>query len=253
MGMHLRVCCTADLSSGFHLLCPWISQTAVLINLCYAEHELRVGDTNGFHPGAAAGGAVPKCSFQGHCPVSKPEPQWVLVPKGSPELPPILDHHSSPWKELTEEKFSSPEEKQSHSPPTVCLPCTVTVCAQPRVQAISAGALTCRRSFGRICQVIISISWLEKLYLGHQAVREGKLISHQAPSLPQPAAGREPPGPCWGHRPCRLLGPWMPLKPRSKDDFATLFLWCVLSTFFKAQIYPGKYLQKLKEKNRLVL
>lgn len=140
-------------------------------------------------------GAFPKCSFQDHCPVFKAEPRRVLTPKGPPELPPALDYHSSPWNEFTEEKFTSPEEKQSHSPPTMCLPCTITARARPRVQAISAGALRSSGFFGRICQVIC-ISWLEKLYLGHQAVREGKLISHPAPSLPPPAAGRGPPGPC---------------------------------------------------------
>lgn len=246
-------CCMADLSSGFHLLCPWISQTAVLINLCYAEHELRVGDTHGLHPGAAAGGAVPKCSFQDHCPVFKAKPRECWFPK---DLPPILDYHNSPWNELIEEKLSSPGEKQSHSPPTVCLPCTVTVCAQPRVQAISAGALTCRGIFGRICQVIICISWLEKLYLGHQAVREGKLIWHQAPSLPQPAAGRGPPGPCWGHRPCTLLGPWMPLKPRKQRWFCNTFFFVVCSpslSILQSTNLPKQIFTETEGKNRLVL
>lgn len=72
-------------------------------------------------------GAVPKCSFQSHCPLFKAE-CW---PQRPPELPPILDYHSSPWKELTEEKLPSPEEEQSHSPTTVCLLCTITAVPGP--------------------------------------------------------------------------------------------------------------------------
>lgn len=42
-----------------------------------------------------------------------------------------------------------------------------------------------------------------------------------------------------------LLGTWLPFELRSKDGFPTL-LWCILllSTFFNAKIYSGKYLQK---------
>lgn len=242
----------ADLSSRFPLLCPWIFQT-VLINLCYAANKLGGGDTNGFHPGAAGGGLFPKCFFQDHCWVFKAEPWWAMTPKGSPELPPILDYHSSPWNGFTEEKFTSPEEKQSHSPPTVCLTCTITACTQPRVQEISAGALRSSGVFGRICH-IICVSWLEKLYLGHQAVREGKVISHPAPSLLQPAAGRGPPGPCWGHKPWMLLGPWTPLKPRSKDDFATLLVMYSPSLYIlHNKNLPRQIFTETEGKNRLVL
>lgn len=150
----------------------------------------------------------------------------MLTTKASPELPAILDYHSSPWNELIEEKLSSPEEKQSHSAPTVCLPCTVPACTRPRVQAISAGAPTCSGIFGRICQVIC-ISWLEKLYLGHQAVREGKLISHPAPSLPQPAAGRDHLGQaedtdlacCWDPGCCSIVVYSPSLYASSKHKF----------------------------------
>lgn len=45
------------------------------------------------------------------------------------------------------------------------------------------------------------------------------------------------------------LGTWLLFKTRCKHGFATL-LWCILllSTFFKAQIYSCKYLQKLEKK-----
>lgn len=111
-------------------------------------------------------------------------------------------------------------------------------CAWPLIQAISAAALISTGFFGRICQVIC-ISWLEKLYLGHQAVREGKLI------------WRPPPPP--GHAEDMDLAYCWDAGCRSNQEEKMIlqhFLWCILllPTFFKAQIYPGKYLQKLKEK-----
>lgn len=196
-------------------------------------------------------GAVPKYSFQGCWPVFKATVSgWRILqvtPEGSPELPPSLDYHSSAWKEFIE-KFPRPGEKQSYSPPTGCLPCTITACAWPHVQAISPGALASRGFFGRIHQVIC-ISCLEKLYLGHQAVREEKLISHPAPSLLQPAAGRD-------HlrhaKDTELVCCWDPgcCSNQSAKMILQHFLWCILllSTFFKAQISPDKYLQKPKEK-----
>lgn len=190
-GNALRVCWMADLSSRLHLPCPWIFQTAVLINLCYAESELRAGYTNG----SCWWGAVPKCSFQGHCPAFKAKPWWVWPPKDLLSFHPAWIITALPG--MSSLRRSSPALERNNPillPQCVYPAPSPCMCPAP-VQAISTAALTSSGVFGRICQVIC-ISWLEKLYLGHQAVREGKLISHPAPSLPQPAAGTGPPGPC---------------------------------------------------------
>lgn len=72
-------------------------------------------------------GGCPQMFLSGSLPSVQSQAMVSVTPKGSPELPPSLDYHSSPWNEFIEEKFPSPGEKQSHSPPTVCLPCTITL------------------------------------------------------------------------------------------------------------------------------
>lgn len=168
-------------------LCPWIFQTAVLINLFVLRASWGLVTQTGFTqellmggcPQMLLSGSLPGVQSQARVSADPQRISWASTQPGLSQLTLEGVH----WAEVPQ-AWRETIPFSSHS---------VSVCAQPCAQAISTAALMSSGVFGRICPVIC-ISWLEKLYLGHQAVREGKLISHPAPSLPRPAAGTGPPG-----------------------------------------------------------
>lgn len=136
-------------------------------------------------------------------------------------------------------------------------PCTITSFASLHwLAGITVGAPRFSGFDGNICQVI-SVCWLEKLWLGFLAMKRGKPISHQ------PTTSHPPPGTRWlmtmlaqsvlGMKTwaMALLGTWLQFQPRWEDGFIAL-LWCVLcrSAFSKqkfnhANIYRN-WIKKIK-------